>query len=77
MSFADPAPQAIFGLRHRNQVNVIGHEAVCPDHDPSFPTPLGHQFDVGRIIFVVKERPLPTVPALGYVMRQAGNDQSC
>ena len=77
MSLTDAPPQAVLRLRHGNQVNMIGHKTIRPNLDPSFPTPVGHQFDISRIVFIAKKRLLPTIPALGYVMWQARNDQSC
>ena len=59
-------PKAILRLRHGDQVNVIRHQAEGPYLDRAIAAPLGHQFDVGRIIFVLKKRLLPTVPALGH-----------
>ena len=43
------------GERHRDQVNVVGHEAVGPDLDPMLPAPLGHEFHVGRIVSLAKK----------------------
>ena len=57
-------------------MNVIGHEAIAPDLDALLAAPLGHQFDVGRVVVIAKEGLLSAVAALGYVMRQTGNDQS-
>ena len=74
MRLADGPPQAVLRLRDRNQVNMIGHEAVGPNLDPAFPAPVGHQFQISRIIFIAKERLLPTISALGYVIRQTRND---
>jgi hypothetical protein len=74
MRLADRPPQPILRLRHRNQVNMIGHEAVRPDLDPPFSAPLAHQFKIRRIIFGVKKRLLPAISPLCYVMRQTRND---
>ena len=76
MSLANGTRQSIFRPRHRNQMNVIGHQAVRPNVDAALAAPLGHQIQVGRIIVVAKERLLPAVAPLRYVMRQAGHDQS-
>ena len=57
-------------------MNVIGHQAVRPDAHPSLPAPLGHQLQVSRVIILAKERLLPPISSLGYVVRQTRNDQS-
>src|SRR5271165_6915350 len=33
MCLADGATQALGGLRDNDQVNMIGHQAICPDRD--------------------------------------------
>ena len=70
-------PQAVLRLRHGNQMNVIGHQAIGPDRNATLFTPLRHQFHIGRVGLVTEKRLLPTIPALGHVMRQTRNDQSC
>ena len=75
MRFAEGPPQAVLGLRYRDQVRVVWHEAIGPDFDPLLPAPLGHQIQVGRIVVVAKERRLSAVAALRYVMRHPRNNQ--
>jgi hypothetical protein len=77
MGFADGQTQAIFGLRHGDQMNVIGHQAIAPNLHALFTTPVGHQFHIGRIVAIVEKRLLATVAALRDVMRQTRNDQPC
>jgi hypothetical protein len=76
MGLADGPPQAVFRLRNRNQMNVIGHETVRPNLDSAFFAPIGHQFHVGQIILFAKKRLLPAIPTLDDMMRQTRNDES-
>ena len=73
MRLADGPPQAILGFRRRNQMDVIGHQAIAPNLDPFLTAPLGHQFDVGRVVLVVEKGLLSTVATLGDVVRQSRN----
>ena len=75
--FADRPSQAIGRLRHRDQVDMIGHQAVRPDLDLVSAAPLPHQFQVALVIVVTKERLLPAVSPLGDVMGQARDDDAC
>ena len=65
---ADGPSQAIGRLRDRDQVNVIGHEAVGPHCDLANTAPLPHELQVATVIFIAKERLLPAVSPLGDVM---------
>ena len=76
MGLADRPSQAVLRPRRRNQISVVGHEAVGPNLHPALPAPLSHLFHVGRIVLVVKKRLLSAVPTLRYVMRQTRSDQS-
>jgi len=73
MSLAESSPQPVLRLRHGNQVNVIGHQAIGPNLDPSLSAPVSHQFQISRIVFIAEERLLPTISSLRYVMRQTRN----
>ena len=74
MGLANGSRKPLLRTRDRNQMDMIGHQAVGPYLHPAFLTPLGHQFHIGRIIFIAKERLLPTISTLGYMMRQTRND---
>ena len=74
MRFADGTPQAVHGLRHRNQMDVIWHQAIAPNLDPFFAAPLGHQLQIRRVVAVVEKRLLSAIAALGNVMGQTGNN---
>ena len=64
MHFTDRAPQGVFRLRDRDKVNVIGHQAISPNLHATLRGPLGHQLQVGRVVFLAEEGLLPTIPAL-------------
>lgn len=69
--------QPVFGLRHGNQVNVIGHQAVAPYRHAEFCAPRAHRRQTRRIIVIVEEGLLSAVAAPGNVMRQTRNHQPC
>ena len=71
MRLADRASQSIGRLWDRDQVHVIGHQAVGPDRDVLSAAEPGHQFQVALVILVTEESLLPAVPPLSDVMRQA------
>ena len=77
MSLADRSPQAIRRLRNRDQMNVIGHEAIRPNGNSTFLAPIGHQLHISRIVFLAEKGLLPTISTLGHVMWQPRHDQSC
>jgi hypothetical protein len=51
-------------------MNVIGHQAIRPNPNPTLRGPLGHRFQVGRVVFLAEERLLPPIAALRNVVRQ-------
>ena len=57
--------------------SMIAHQAIRPDLDLAGGAPLRHQLQVGPVIFIAKERPLPAGSPLGDVVRQARCDDSC
>ena len=80
MSLANRAIQSVSRLRNGDQMNVIGHQTICPDLDFLGAAPLGHQLEVTLVIFVTKESPLSTVSPLGDVVwytRYNNSRQSC
>ncbi|MEN6405922.1 MAG: hypothetical protein ABFC77_05565 [Thermoguttaceae bacterium] len=77
MSLADRPPKAILGFWHCNQMNVVWHQAIRPNLYSLFAAPLGHQFQVGRIVAIVEKRLLSAIAALRNVMRQTRDDQPC
>jgi len=77
MGLTDRPPQGLLARRNRDQMRMVGHQAVGPDIDPLVSTPLGHELHVSRVISVVEECLLPAVAPPGHVMRHARDDQAC
>ena len=77
MCLADGPTQTVRGLGHRDQVDVIGHEAVGPDLDLASTAPLPHQLQVAAVILVTEERLLSTVSPLRDVVRETRDDDTC
>ena len=74
----DRPPQAHFDCGNGNQMNMIGHhQAIAPNRRSLFTAPIGHQFQIGRVVAIVEKRLLSAVPSLGDVMGQTSNDQPC
>src|SRR5271157_1958983 len=65
MCLADGATQALDGLRDNDQVNMIGHQAICPDRDLLCATELRHELEVVLVIFLTEECLLSGVSPLG------------
>jgi len=80
MRLADGPSQAVIRFRRRDQMDVVGHQAVAPDLDRCLAAPLGHQFNVCRVVAIVEECLPATVASLSNVVRQTRNNpprQSC
>ena len=77
MCLADSASQPIGRLRDRDQVDVIGHEAIGPDLDLVSTAPLPHQLQVAAVVLVTEERLLSTVSPLRDVVRETRGDDTC
>jgi len=75
--FSDRTGQSFFGFRYGNQVNVIWHQAPCPDLNSVFAAPFGHQVKIGYVIVVTEKGLLSTVAALGDVVGYARGYNSC
>jgi len=65
MRLADGLAQTVCGLRHRDQVDVIGHEAIGPDLDLLGTTELGHELQVALVVLFAEQGLLPTVSTAG------------
>src|ERR1700733_8969957 len=63
-------------LRHENQVNVVGHEAIRPDLDGSFRRLIGEEIAIDLLIALLEKNGLAPVAPLRDVMRKAGNHNS-
>ena len=77
MDLADRQSQPVGRLRNSDEMDVIGHQAVCPDFNLMDGAPLPHQFQIVLVILIAKKRLLPTVSPLGDVVRKARYYNSC
>ncbi len=55
MCLADGATQALGGLQDNDQVNMIRHQAICPDRDLLCAAELRHELEVVQAIFLTEE----------------------
>jgi len=62
--------------RKRKPCTLVHRESV-PNLDPARVAPLGHEIEVELVVLLAQERRQATVPPLGHVVRDAGNDNSC
>ena len=62
-------------LGYSDQVNVIRHQAVCPDVDTGFDFQILYQLDVGSIVRIIKKRLLPPNATLSDVVGITGYNQ--
>lgn len=69
MSFTDGIAEPICVLRRKDQVDVVGHQAVCPDIYLCLARLLAQQVTVHLVIAILKENCLSSVAALRYVVR--------
>ncbi len=77
MCLADGATQALGGLLENDQVNLIGHQAICPDRDLLCTAELRHELEVVLVIFLTEERLLSAVSPLGDMVGYARSYHTC
>ena len=77
MCFPDRLPQSIFGFWNSNQMDMIRHQAVRPDCDMTPLAPLGHQGQVGLVVFVIEEGLHSSIPTLGDVVGDTRGYEAC
>ena len=77
MCLADGATQALGGLRDNDQVNMIGHQAICPDRDLLCAAELRHELEVVLVVFLTEERLLSAVSPLGDMVGHARSYHTC
>jgi hypothetical protein len=63
-------------LRYRDQMDMIGQQAVRPDLDIVSFAPMSHRFQVALVIFVTKKRLLSTFSPLSDVMGKTRSDNT-
>lgn len=68
--------QPIAIARHRDDVDVVGHEAIGPYFHPEPPRRIGHQIEIQRIVALLEKGLLTPIAALGDVARDAGETLS-
>ena len=74
MRLADRSAQPIRRLRHRDEMNVVGHEAVRPDIDSKSLARVRQQRDVQEVVLRTKECGLFAVATLRDVVGQTRDD---
>ena|SRR5271157_5333938 len=74
---ADGATQALGGLRDNDQVNMIGHQAICPDRDLLCAAESRDELEVVLVIFLTEERLLSAVSPLGDIVGHARSYHTC
>ena len=77
MSLTDCTAHSSFRAGDNDQMHMIRHKAICPNRHAASATPLGHERDVGLVILITKERPLPTISSLCYVMWHSRSYHAC
>ena len=70
-------PQALGGLRDNDQVNMIGHQAICPDRDLLCAAESRDELEVVLEIFLTEERLLSAVFPLGDMVGHARSYHTC
>jgi hypothetical protein len=63
-------------VRYDDQVDMVGHEAVCPHLYANIMLGIGNQIDIGAIIIVREKGLLTAISALCHMVRKMGNDDS-
>ena len=56
-------------------MNVVGHQAPCPDGHPAGPAMLAQEFNIEPVIILTEEHRLAPIAALGDVVRDVGHDR--
>jgi hypothetical protein len=69
MSFTDGIPERIRALRHKNQVDMTRHQAICPNRYLGPSGLLGEQGAIYLVIAVCEEYRFPSVSTLCDVVR--------
>ena len=69
--------QGIFGLRGRDDVNVIGHETIAGDVQAVFDGLVGEQLKIYMPIIIDKEYILTIISSLSDMMSTPGHNCPC
>jgi hypothetical protein len=74
VSLTDSLPEALDCGGHKNQMNVVGHEAISPDFNAGNMAHFPEQGSVEHEVLVPEKSRLPSVPALRNVMWNTGRN---
>ena len=70
------AGQGVRALRHRQQVDVIGHQAIGPNSEAELAAVLAEHVQVDGAVLIGEKGGLPAIPPGGDVVRKAGHDDA-
>ena len=59
------------------KVNMVGHQAICPDRDPLCAAELRHELEVVLVVFPTEECLLSAVSPLGDMVGHARSYHTC
>ena len=76
VGLAQAVRQPRSGLGHKDQVDVVGHQAPGPDRDPCGPGVLGEERLVEEVVVRAEEGRLAAIATLGDMVRQAGRNDA-
>jgi hypothetical protein len=74
MGVGDCRGHRLGGWRHEDQMDVVRHQAPCPDGDLSGTATLTQQLDIKSVVVVTEAHRLAPIAALGDVMRHVRDD---
>ena len=77
MRFPDGSGQASLRLWNRNQVNMIRHQAPCPDTYQVFFAPVCHELNIDKIVIVAEKCLLPAIASLDDEVRIPRGYDTC
>ena len=69
--------QGIFGLRRRDNVDVVGHETIAGDVQAVLAGLVGEQREIYMTIIIDKEYILTIISSLGDMMSTPGHNCPC
>ena len=76
MSLAHRAAQAVSLFRRRDQVDMIGHQAIGPNRDARLARLFGQEIAVDLVIAILEEDRFTPIPPLSDMVREAGDDRA-
>ena len=76
MDIEERPPQPVLVARHRDDVHVVGHQAIGPDRHPRSRRRVGQQVEVEFVVAVLEEHLLAAIAALRHVVLDARQDEA-